>query len=303
MEEKNEQVTKETYPEIIQKENEPMIYWNEKEKERLIEEENLWTWNLVCGVLHLLQAMALLLLGLNTAASKFQLPFTTSFVTWTEGIPMQQHKIIGYLKFAPFTSTFCWLSALAHFLVLLNFKKYIINLRIGINTFRWYEYSLSASIMQLQIAMLFGIYDIISLILLLVVNSTTMLFGHLMETMNAKNTKIDWTAFIYGGYTGMIVWAILFVYLGNVGNLSRVPVYVWAITVSYLVMYMTFPLNMIMQYRRVGLWSDANHGYRMGGYYFGEKMYQILSILSKSLMIWIIFGGSSMPNPYAQENS
>jgi hypothetical protein len=35
--------------------------------------------------------------------------------------------------------------------------------------------------------------------------------------------------------------------------------------------------------------------------YFGEKMYQVLSSFTKSRMIWIIFGGNSLPNPYAQE--
>jgi hypothetical protein len=32
-----------------------------------------------------------------------------------------------------------------------------------------------------------------------------------------------------------------------------------------------------------------------GGYYYGEKVYQILSLVAKSLLIWEIIGGTSQP--------
>jgi hypothetical protein len=302
--EKPTEKKKEIYPDIVEKENEKLIFWNEKEDERLKQEENLWTWNLVCGILHLLQAMALLLLGINSQqSSNFKLPLTTSFVVWNNGIPNQQLKILGYLKFAPFASVFSWITAIAHFIVLLRYKSYIQNLRQGKNTIRWYEYSLSASIMQALIAMLFGMYDIIMLILLLTVNFLSILFAHMMEIHNAKLKITDWTPFVFGGIGGTILWVVTFTFLASIENISIVPNYIWAVCVSYFVMFLTFPLNLLLQYRRVGLWADANHGYRMGGYYFGEKMFQVLSVLSKSIMIWIVFGGSLEINPYSQSSS
>jgi len=295
---------KEVYPDIVEKENEKLISWNEKEAERLNQEENLWTWNLVCGILHLIQAMALLLLGINSQkSSNFKLPLTTSFVIWNNGIPQQQIKILGYLKFAPFASVFSWITAIAHFIVLLRYKSYIDNLRQGFNNVRWYEYSLSASIMQSLIAMLFGMYDVIMLTLLLAVNFLSILFAHMMELHNLKLKKTDWTAFIYGGIGGTIIWAVTFTFLASIENISNVPTYKWAVCVSYFVMFLTFPFNLLMQYRRISLWADVNHGYRMGGYYFGEKIYQVLSVLSKSIMIWIVFGGSMEVNPHSQSIS
>jgi len=69
------------------------------------------------------------------------------------------------------------MSAFAHMIVLLNKERYITDLRKGINYFRWYEYSISSSLMIVLIAMLFGMYDVVSLILLASVNACMNLFG------------------------------------------------------------------------------------------------------------------------------
>jgi hypothetical protein len=66
------------------------------------------------------------------------------------------------------------------------------------------------------IAILFGCYDILSLILMMAVNACMCLFGLLMETMNVGKTsaELDWTPFIYGCFAGAVPWAVIFAYLG-----------------------------------------------------------------------------------------
>jgi hypothetical protein len=76
---------------------------------------------------------------------------------------------------------FSFLSAAAHFTVIIFFKKYISDINKGINRFRWWEYALSSSLMIALIAMLYGMYDIISLILLMSVNAAMILYGDIME--------------------------------------------------------------------------------------------------------------------------
>ena len=44
---------------------------------------------------------------------------------------------------------------------------------------------------------------------------------------------------------------------------------------------------MVLQYARVGRWAE---------YRFGEKVYIILSLASKSLLAWLVFGGTFQPN-------
>ena len=44
---------------------------------------------------------------------------------------------------------------------------------------------------------------------------------------------------------------------------------------------------MALQYARVGAWED---------YRVGEKTYIVLSLASKSLLTWLVFGGTFQPN-------
>lgn len=60
------------------------------------------------------------------------------------------------------------------------------------------------------------------------------------------------------------------------------------------------PVNMVLQYLQFGWWNDRAHGYEGGGYLFGERMYQIQSLVSKSLLLWLVVGGANQPNSYAK---
>ena len=44
---------------------------------------------------------------------------------------------------------------------------------------------------------------------------------------------------------------------------------------------------MALQYARWGKWSD---------YRYGEFVYILLSLWSKSLLAWLVFGGTAQPN-------
>ena len=67
----------------------------------------------------------------------------------------------------------------------------------------------------------------------------------------------------------------------------QIPGFVYGILFGYFFFFNTFPVNMFLQYARVGRWRD---------YRFGEKGYIILSLASKSLLTWLVFGGTFQPN-------
>ena len=71
----------------------------------------------------------------------------TSLPVWANGFPVAGIQNRFLFPFAGVTSLFAFLSAAAHFIVLICFKKYIADLRAGINVFRWYEYAASSSLM------------------------------------------------------------------------------------------------------------------------------------------------------------
>jgi len=62
---------------------------------------------------------------------------------------------------------------------------------------------------------------------------------------------------------------------------------------TYVVMFNSFPINMYLQYKQIGKWSDDLYPDMLrGGYYYGEKVYQVLSLVAKTLLIWQIIAGT-----------
>lgn len=163
-------------------------------------------------------------------------------------------KELFQLPFGVLVASFLIISAIAHALIVWKKDKYVHDLKKGINRFRWFEYAISSSIMIVLIATLFGIYDIASLILIFIVNAAMNLFGLDMELLNSgeDKKKINWGPFIWGSLAGIAPWIAILLYMFGNGNFDQVPWFVWAIVGTYFVAFNTFPINMILQYKRVG---------------------------------------------------
>jgi hypothetical protein len=242
-------------------------------------------------------------LSSTSTSGKFRLPLTTSFLAWdtVRGFPISVVEQRQLVPFAALTSGFAFMSAAAHFIVLACYATYIADLRKGLNRFRWYEYSVSSSLMIVEISMLFGCYDIMTLCGIASVNACMNLFGYMHELHNQTTKKVDWTAFIFGSFAGAVPWAIIFAYAAGPGTSTNIPTFVWVILAVYLVAFNTFPFNMVFQYKAWPLWwTDEYHGFKLGGYYFGERAYQIQSLVSKSLLLWLVLGGVNQPNSYTK---
>jgi hypothetical protein len=145
------------------------------------------------------------------------------------------------------------------------------------NYARWIEYSVSASIMIVLIAMFVGIRDIAALIAIFGVNTAMILFGLLMERQQ-KPGATDWSAFWFGSFAGVVPWIAISIYL--FGGPVSPPGFVYAITLVELVLFFSFAVNMVLQYRQVGRWRN---------YVAGETTYILLSLTAKSLLAWLIF--------------
>lgn len=242
--------------------------------------------NLFMGVLHLVQAIAMYVFS-----NDFTLPVTTAYLKASgQGFPTPNYTTWFEVRIGPVVALFLLLSALAHFFVASPwaYAWYVENLKKKINYARWYEYALSSSIMIVIIAMLSGIYDFWLLFAMFGINACMNLFGLLMELHNQTTKRTNWTSFFFGSFAGMIPWIIIGVsFLAAVSDASgNVPSFVYWILVSLFVTFNIFPLNMILQYKKVGKWND---------YLFGEKMYIILSLVAKSLLAWQVWGGTLRP--------
>lgn len=241
---------------------------------------NLRKWNLAMGIIDVIQGAIMLIL-----TNSYTVPIYTNFLKAGSLPPADNFVVVYNLPMGPAIAAFLFISAAAHLSVsTFGYRWYVSKISTGINPARWYEYAISSSLMIVIIACLSGYSELGGLLLLVAANAAMNLFGLMMELHNQTTSKTDWTAFIFGSLVGAVPWVVVIMYfLGAVGAPSNgVPGFVYAAIAMLLIFWVTFPINMILQYRRKGRWAD---------YLFGEKVYVLLSLFSKSTLAWIIFFG------------
>jgi hypothetical protein len=242
----------------------------------------LAVWNTAVGLLHLVQGTLILVL-----ANDASLPV---FASWTDGPPPVAEPILGEplfdLPIGPAVAAFLYLAAIDHLIVASPWARgwYERNLAHGINYARWWEYSLSASLMTVLIAMLSGIRELTGLIAIFGASAAMIFTGLLMERGSRPGREADWWPFWLGSVVGLVPWvAIAIQLIRSEAETGMVPGFVFAIFVSLLLLFSLFPINMWLQYRRIGRWRD---------YLFGERGYLVLSLTAKSALAWQVFGGA-----------
>lgn len=257
-----------------------------------MELKKLKRFNLIMGAFHLIQGILMLFFATTVIQkiAEFQptiIQFFQEFNTQTRTLETASRDLFN-LPFGIMVASFLLISALAHGIIVLNSETYFNDLKKGINKFRWFEYAISSSIMIVLISTLFGIYDIASLILIFIVNASMNLFGLVMEQMNSgtDKTKVNWGPFIWGGIAGLAPWIAIFLYMFGTGNFDMVPWFVWAIVGTYFVAFNSFPINMILQYKKVGKWKN---------YLYGERVYIVLSLVAKTFLAWLVLFGAMQP--------
>jgi Heliorhodopsin len=237
-------------------------------------------WNFAVGLIHAAQATVLLLI-----ASDASLPV---YASWIDGPPGAADVLRGQplfeLPFAAATAAFLYLAAIDHLLVGGPLRGwYERNLARSVNYARWIEYSLSASLMVVLIAMLSGVWELTALVALFGVNAGMILFGLVMERTQSPGRDVDWLPFWFGTILGTVPWLVIAIQLVRADEQSGVPGFVIAIFFSLLGLFALFAVNMVLQYLQVGPWRD---------YLFGERAYIVLSLTAKSALAWQVYGGA-----------
>ncbi len=238
----------------------------------------LRAYNAAMAVLHALQGVAILAL-----ANDFALPVTGSFLEGPPGTDPGAPQTLFEIRIAWGVAAFLFISALAHALIASPgiFAWYARNLERNRNFARWIEYSMSASIMIVLIAMITGISDVAALVALFGVNGSMILFGLLQERYEEPGGSL--LPFWLGCIAGVMPWIAIAIYLVSPGEDASPPGFVYGIFISLFLFFNSFALNMWLQYRRIGPWRR---------YRFGESMYVLLSLTAKSALAWQVFAGT-----------
>lgn len=240
--------------------------------------DRLRGYNIVMGLAHAASAVAVLVL-----ANSFTLPITASYLDGPPGSGAGQPQTLADLSVAWGVAVFLFLSAFFHLLVASPgvYDRYRRGLAEGRNNFRWVEYSLSASVMIVLIAMLTGILDVAALVALFGVNASMIFFGAVQEKYEEPGGSL--LPFWLGSIAGAVPWIAIGVYLFSPGSDASPPGFVYGIFFSLFVFFNTFAINQYLQYRQVGRWGD---------YLFGERVYVLLSLVAKTALAWQVFGGT-----------
>lgn len=248
--------------------------------------KKLKNFNLFMAGLHALQGIAIIFL-----AREFLLPVNVGFLNFN---PLTQ-------KLVPATETlfelplvwlivaFLFISSIAHLVIATVYnKKYGEDLQKGINKARWIEYAISASVMMVAIAMLVGIYDITSLLMIFALTAVMNLTGLIMEIHNQTTKETNWLSYKVGVFAGAIPWVVVAIcfWAASAYGTGEIPTFVYWIYVSIFVFFNAFAINMVLQYKKIGPWKD---------YLYGERAYIILSLVAKSALAWQIFAGTLRP--------
>ncbi len=247
--------------------------------------QGLQKFNLIMAALHAVQGAAVIVLSKD-----FAVPVTGSFLRFDAASEtlVPATKSLFELSLPMLIAFFFFLSAFAHLAIATVYNKtYNANLKKGINKARWIEYSLSASTMMVAIGLLVGIYDAMSLLMIYVMTALMNLLGLVMEVANQGKKQPDWLSYWLGCLAGIVPWLAVAFYLWlGADSGSKAPTFVYWIFVSIFVFFNCFALNMVLQYKKIGRWSD---------YLYGERAYIILSLVAKSLLAWQVFAGTLRP--------
>jgi hypothetical protein len=261
-----------------------------RRQKKTVTYDKLRKYNLVVAGLFALQAVIVLVLS---DPIKGVLPITANFLaedklasssSGHQVLVSASHRLFD-LNLAYLVAAFFILSALAH-LIISTWKRKIYenDLKKGINRVRWIEFSISAGIMMIAIAMLSGVLDIASLLMVFSLTGIMTLLGLAMELRNQDANEVDWANFAIGVTAGLIPWLIIVIYLWNAHVYGKgVPGYIYWICGSLFLLFSAFAINLYLQYKKLGHWS---------AYLYGERAYIILSFIAKTALAWQIFAGT-----------
>jgi len=246
-----------------------------------INASSLRRYNLIAGVFHLVQMVAVLIL-----ANDFSLPIVARYMAGPPGSAFAEPVTLFNTPVGLAVAIFLGLSAFFHLLVISPqfFARYSAGLAAHRNYFRWVEYSISSSVMIVLIAQICGIADIAAIVSIFGVNASMILFGWLQEKYEEPGNG-GWLPFIFGCIAGIVPWLALVFYVFAIGGPgdTKAPAFVYGIVISLFVLFNTFAVVQYLQYKKVGRWSE---------YLRGEKTYITLSLVAKSALAWQIFAST-----------
>lgn len=103
------------------------------------------------------------------------------------------------------------------------------------NKYRWYEYSLSSSLIISLMFVNWGNFDWVQVSGVFLINMCTIMFGDEFETLNSGRAAkdVNWWPFYYGTFTGLVTWGVMWGNIFTDDDVAEYPLIAWV----YLIVY------------------------------------------------------------------
>ena len=239
--------------------------------------------NRKAGMLHFVQAIVMFMV-LNDAT---KIPVVTRFFDQTTDGIMPVTKILFEFPIAFIAPIFLLISASFHFYISspMYIRRYEQNIKNGINPLRWWEYSISSSLMLVVLMMLGGLIELSTVVFIFTLNFIMNMMGLMMEKHNQLTTTTSWFPFNIGVLAGIVPWIMgsLYFWVSTSNIADAIPGYARFGFLLTFIFFNSFAINMWLQYKKLGKWKN---------YAYGEKGYIILSLTAKTALGWVIVLGT-----------
>lgn len=158
----------------------------------------------------------------------------------------------------------------------------------GTNTLRMIEYSVSATLMQIAIALILGVSQRLLIIGIAFLTAVTMLLGLVAEQLRLTNIKVAWLSHIIGWFAMSGVWVIIgrqFAFTIE-SSPNGPPEFVYAIVVVIGLLYSCFGFIQLYQLYKTGRPNQGELNSTV------EVSYCVNSLVSKTFLGWMIFSNA-----------
>ncbi|HET9850835.1 MAG TPA: heliorhodopsin HeR [Candidatus Saccharimonadales bacterium] len=247
---------------------------------------SLRRFNVFASLVLIIQAIILLFIGRGSSGVR---PVTISYLTKdnlasrAQGqsvLAQASHHLVS-INLLYLVAAFLLVSGVSYFLSATIFNRtYKEDLQVNYNRQRWIGLAVSTALMMATIALLVGIYDLPSLILIAGLTALAALLGLLLEVVRPAN----WLSFWFGAGAIVLPWVVIILYLwGAYAYGSSLPVYIYWLLITMVLLFASLIVNTGFQRQKIGHWEN---------YLFGEKMSIVLNLIAQTALAWQIFAGT-----------
>jgi len=174
------------------------------------------------------------------------------------------------------------IAAVYHALVASRFRgQYEVGLKTTINKARWIEFGLTGGLMMVTLAIVSGVQDFASLVMIFVLVEISALASLQVERAGKDKTA---THHMVTGKASALPWLVIALYLVTnwFYSSAHLPIFVYWLVGSMFILHILHVINTFRQLEKVGRWAD---------YIFAERLYLAINFVAITALVWQIYAG------------